>query len=405
MPLSDAKNAQCELQTVLKARLQQREHAGLLRKRLQRSSAQRPLQTVDGRQLLSFCSNDYLGLANHPRVIAAFQDGADRYGVGSGASHLVSGHCTAHQQLEEELAAFLGRDRALLFSTGYMANTGTINALMQAGGLVLQDELNHVSLLEGGWLSRAESVRFPHRDVASVQRLLDRASADHTLVVTDGIFSMDGDAAPVQELAAICRKKGAWLMVDDAHGLGCTGTGGLGTIESQGRFLDQNDVPVLVGTLGKAFGTAGAFVAGSETLIEYLQQFARSYVFTTALPPAIAEASRESLRLIQSETWRREKLQWLIGRFRSETLRMGLPLLDSLTPIQALVTGDVPSTLTASAILRQHDLHVSAIRPPTVPVGGARLRITLSAAHTEEDLDRLLQGLQSVKQHLQLTAA
>lgn len=405
MQQSDSRKSPSGMQSILQARLQQREHAGLIRQRLTRSTAQQPLQTVDGQQLISFCSNDYLGLANHPRVIAALKNGAERYGVGSGASHLVSGHCAAHEMLEEELAEFLGRDRALLFSTGYMANTGTISALAQAGSLVLQDELNHVSLLEGGWLSRAEATRFGHRNLGELRGLLDSATSDHALVVSDGVFSMDGDVAPVQDLVAMCRTSGAWLMIDDAHGLGCTGSTGLGTIESQGRFLAQEDVPVLVGTLGKAFGTAGAFVAGSETLIEYLQQFARSYVFTTAIPPAIAEASRESLRLVQSETWRREKLNWLIERFRAETLQLGLPLLDSLTPIQALVTGDVQATLTASAILRQHGLHVSAIRPPTVPAGSARLRITLSAAHTEEDLDRLLHGLQSVKQHLQLTAA
>ena len=362
------------------------------------------MQQFGQRELVSFCSNDYLGLANHPEVIAAWQEGAAHYGVGSGGSHLVTGHCRAHQALEQALAEFTGRERALLFSTGYMANTGVINALMNEGGVVLQDALNHASLLDGGWLSRARSIRYPHNDMQALAQLLAQHQHEQCLVVSDGVFSMDGDVAPLPEMAGLAAAHGAGLMIDDAHGLGCLGASGRGTIElfpehSSGGVINARELPVLVGTFGKALGTAGAFVAGDAVLIEYLEQFARSYVFTTAMPPALAMATLTSLRVSQAESWRRERLQLLIRRFRQAMSGMAFPVLESHSAVQAVVLGDVDTTLAASALLRDHGLQVSAIRPPTVPRGEARLRITLSAVHTDAQFDQLIQALAVVNRH------
>ena len=387
------------LGATLAQRLAVREQQGLLRHRLLRHGAQQPELTLDGRALVSFCSNDYLGLANHPQVLTACRAGLDRYGLGSGASHLVTGHSEAHHALEEELADFLGRERALLFSTGYMANVGVINALVQEGDLVLQDALNHASLLDGGWLSRAPSRRYAHRDARSLQFMLEASSASQHLIVTDGVFSMDGDLAPLTDLIPLARRHRAWLMVDDAHGIGCLGEHGRGIIEAfgvSGRLATQEEVPILIGTLGKAFGTSGAFVAGEAALIQYLVQCARPYVYSTALPAAIAHATRTSLRLVQEEPWRRQRLQALVARFRQRALALGLTLTDSATPVQAVILGDVARAMRASQILREEGLQVSAIRPPTVPVGTARLRITFCATHTDAHLERLLRALERI---------
>lgn len=378
--------------TGLHQRMQERRQQGLIRQRLQRTGPCQSVQQFGSRPLISFCSNDYLGLSNHPAVVAAFQAAAAEYGVGSGASHMVTGHCRVHDQLEEELAAFTGRDRALLFSTGYMANLGVINALTDARTLVLQDALNHASLLDGGWLSRAQSRRYEHASLAALEHEL-QASAGPCLIVSDGVFSMDGDVAPVSGMIDLARRYGAGLMIDDAHGIGCLGEGGRGVIAMDQYFASQQDVAVLVGTFGKAFGTAGAFVAGDKALIDYIEQFARTYVFTTAMPPALAAATRISLQLIQDEAWRRQRLQALITTFRQQALQMGLELLPSQSPVQALVMGDVETTMRASRYLQEQGLQVSAIRPPTVPVGSARLRITLSAVHTDEQLQQLLDAL------------
>ncbi|HHM05311.1 MAG TPA: 8-amino-7-oxononanoate synthase [Gammaproteobacteria bacterium] len=363
------------------------------RQRVRLDSPQGPQVVIDGRPYLSFCSNDYLGLANHPQVVAALQDGATRYGVGSGASHLITGHSRAHQALEEALAAFTGRPRALLFSTGYMANLGTVTALAGRGEWVFEDRLNHASLLDGGLLSGARLCRYPHADVRALAAKL-AAGAGERLVVTDGVFSMDGDIAPLPELAAACRRHGAVLMVDDAHGLGVLGPGGAGAVASFG--LGVAEVPVLVGTLGKALGTFGAFVAGSAELIETLIQRARSYIYTTALPPALAHATLASLRLAREEQWRRDRLAALVARFRAGAGQLGLELLPSATPIQGMVAGTAARVLAWSAALRDRGVYVSAIRPPTVPEGGARLRITFSARHTVEQVDRLLAALASL---------
>lgn len=374
----------------LAARLAERRTADLYRQRPLLGSPQGPQVVVDGQQLLAFCSNDYLGLANHPEVIAAWQAGAEQWGVGGGASHLVVGHSTPHHQVEEALAELTGRPRALLFSTGYMANLGAITALVGQGDTVLQDRLNHASLLDGGLLSGARFNRYLHNDAASLASRLDKA-VGNTLVVTDGVFSMDGDLADLPALADVGRARGAWLMVDDAHGLGTLGAQGGGIVEHFGLGVD--DVPVLVGTLGKACGTAGAFVAGSEELIEALVQFARPYIYTTSQPPALACATLKSLELLRRETWRREHLAALIRQFREGAQQIGLALMDSPTPIQPIMIGDSAQALRLSRMLRERGLLVTAIRPPTVPVGSARLRVTLSAAHSEAQVQLLLNAL------------
>ena len=375
----------------LSARLAERRAAHLYRQRPLLESPQGVQVTVDGQQLLAFCSNDYLGLASHPQVAEAMQEGVRRWGVGGGASHLVVGHSTAHHALEDALAEFTGRPRALLMSSGYMANLGAITALVGQGDTVLQDRLNHASLLDAGLLSGARFSRYLHNDPQSLAQRLTRASGN-TLVVTDGVFSMDGDLAELPALCRTARSAGAWVMVDDAHGFGCLGDSGGGIVEHFGLGLEE--VPVLVGTLGKSFGTAGAFIAGSEELIETLIQFARPYIYTTSQPPALAWATLRSLRLLREESWRREHLRALISRFRAGASELGLQLMDSPTPIQPLLIGDSERALQLSAGLRRRGILISAIRPPTVPRGTARLRVTLSAAHEQADVDRLLEALQ-----------
>ena len=374
----------------LSARLAERRAANLYRQRPLLESPQGPLVQVDGRQLLAFCSNDYLGLANHLQVIEAWRAGAEKWGVGGGASHLVIGHSTPHHQLEEALAEFTGRPRALLFSTGYMANLGAVTALVGQGDSVLEDRLNHASLLDAGLLSGARFSRYLHNDGVSLANRL-RKVIGNTLIVTDGVFSMDGDLADLPSLCAEARRANAWVMVDDAHGFGPLGATGGGIVEHFGLGLD--DVQVLVGTLGKAFGTAGAFVAGSDDLIEALVQFARPYIYTTSQPPALACATLQSLELLRSEHWRREHLNALIKRFREGAQAIGLELMDSATPIQPILIGDSGRAMQLSQMLRDRGLLVTAIRPPTVPAGSARLRVTLSAAHSLEQLELLLEAL------------
>jgi 8-amino-7-oxononanoate synthase len=350
---------------------------------------------IDGRRLLNFCSNDYLGLANHPDIIKAFKSAADHFGVGSGSAHLVCGHSTAHHALEEELAEFTGRDRALLFSTGYMANIGVISSLLSRSDTVFEDRLNHASLLDGGLSSGAKFIRYAHADVEDLTVKLVKAQGEK-LVVTDGVFSMDGDLAPINALSAVVKKHSAWLMVDDAHGLGVLGKNGGGLLEECG--LAQDDVQILMGTLGKAVGTSGAFVAGSETLIETLIQKARTYIYTTAMPPAIAEATRASLKIVIAENWRRDKLNKLIAQFRKGALQLGLKMMPSASAsaIQPLLIGDSQHAVAISAALREKGILVSAIRPPTVPQNTARLRITFSALHDESHINRLLSALAEI---------
>ncbi len=345
--------------------------------------------------LINFCSNDYLGLKDHPEVVRAFTDAAAKHGVGSGASHLVTGHGVEHEALEAELAAFTGREKALVFSTGYMANLGVIGSIADQSATIVSDKLNHASLIDGCRLSGADTKRYRHADAAQAAELLAAATTATKLVVTDGVFSMDGDIAPLPALASAARHAKAWLLVDDAHGLGVIGKNGGGSCEHFG--LGADDVPLLVGTFGKAFGTFGAFVAGDADLIELLIQKARTYIYTTALPPAVAAATRAALRVSARESWRREKVLALALRLRNGLRQLGIghdaaetQLVSSIVPV---ILGDPGRALAASSALESQGLLVAAIRPPTVPPGTARLRITLSAAHDESQVDALLAAM------------
>ncbi|MGB6487691.1 MAG: 8-amino-7-oxononanoate synthase [Steroidobacteraceae bacterium] len=349
---------------------------------------------VDGRRLVDFSSNDYLGLAAHPALATAMAECASRCGAGSGASHLISGHGREHAALEEELAEFLGRPRALLFSTGYMANLGVLTALAGRGESVLLDRLSHASLIDAGLLSGARFRRYPHCDAAAARRLLAEGRPQTTVVATDGVFSMDGDIAPLAALSQAARAHEAWLVVDDAHGIGVLGTNGRGAVEIAG--LDCKDVPVLVGTLGKAFGSFGAFVAGPDDLIDLLIQRARSYIYTTALPQPVAAATRAALRIAREEGWRRERVLALSARFRTAARQAGVPLADSTTPIQPIPLGSAPAALAAQQALREAGFWVVAIRSPTVPAGAERLRITLTAGHQESQVDALVEALSRI---------
>ncbi|MEO6925106.1 MAG: 8-amino-7-oxononanoate synthase [Rhodanobacter sp.] len=371
-----------------------RERASLLRRRRTIEHADGPWLDSGGRRLLSFCSNDYLGLAQHPALIGALTRAAQQTGVGSTSAHLICGHRAEHAALEEALAAWTGRDRALLFSTGYMANLGVMQALLAPGDICVQDKLNHACLLDGAKLGGAELKRYPHADVDAAARQLRSRPGAAALLATDGVFSMDGDVAPLPELAALCASEGACLMVDDAHGLGVAGTNGAGTIDAAG--LSQREVPILMATLGKALGCSGAFVAGSATLVDGLIQFARPYIYTTAMPPALAAAALVAVRLAQTETWRRERLIALIARFRRGASELGLPLMASTSAIQPLLLGSAEAAVKAMQELETQGLLVTAIRPPTVTTGQARLRVTLSAAHKEAHVDRLLDALETL---------
>ena len=382
------------MDATLQAQLNLRREEHLYRTRLNVASGCSSTLSVEGRSLINFCSNDYLGLASHPDISLALKQAADLYGTGSGASHLVSGHSVVHQKLEEQLAEYTGRPRTLLFSTGYMANMGAINALVGRRDLVLQDQLNHASLLDGGRLSQADFKRYKHVDMASLEQRLEQSSATRKLVVSDGVFSMDGNLAPLSEISTLAKKHNAWLMVDDAHGVGVLGPQGGGLVEQLGMNLKQ--VPVLVGTLGKSFGTFGAFVAGSEALIETLIQFSRSYIYTTALPPAVAAATLASLKIVRQESWRRDKLVQLVTRFRRGAEQIGLQLGGSNTPIQPVLINNDAKVMQVGQSLRDAGFLVGAIRPPTVPVGTGRLRITFSADHSEEQVDQLVAALDSL---------
>lgn len=379
-----------DLHEDLAAGLALRDREGLRRSRRLLSSPQRARVTVDGRDCVAFCSNDYLGLAADPRLVAAAREGAGLYGVGAGASHLILGHGTAHQKLEEALAAFAGLPRALLFSTGYMANLGVVTALLGRGDAVFADRLNHASLNDAALLSRATFRRYPHNDLAALERLLQATPARRRLVAVDAVFSMDGDIAPVPELLALCERHGAWLLIDDAHGFGVLGPQGRGTAA---HFDLKSPHLIYMATLGKAAGVAGAFVAGDAVLVETLQQQARSYIYTTAAPPLLAHALLQSLQLMAAEEWRRERLRELILRLKSGLRDSPWRLLPSDTPIQPLLVGGNAEALALSARLAGLGLLVPAIRPPTVPQGTARLRISLSADHVVEDVDRLVAAL------------
>jgi 8-amino-7-oxononanoate synthase len=346
---------------------------------------------VDGRLLRVFCSNDYLGLAQHREVVAALQTASAQFGAGSGAAHLVTGHSAPHHQLEAQLAAYTGRERALLFSTGYMANLGVLAAFAGRDEAVLEDRLNHASLIDGARLSGARLLRYRHADAGDAAAVL-AGRTDCAVIATDGLFSMDGDVAPLRELAELAARHRAWLLIDDAHGLGVLGASGRGSLEVAG--LDARAAPLLVGTLGKAFGCFGAFVAGDEAVIEFLLQRARTGTYTTALPPGIAAAASMALQVAQRESWRREQLQARVAQFRAGAAALKLPLTGSSSPIQPLMVGDASRALRLSRALYELGYWVTAIRPPTVPAGSARLRLTLSAAHSAADVDELLVALE-----------
>jgi 8-amino-7-oxononanoate synthase len=346
---------------------------------------------VNGRRLVDFSSNDYLGLARHPAIATAMAECAAFAGAGSGASHMVTGHGVEHQRLEEELAQFVGCERALLFSTGYMANLAVVATLADRGEVVALDRLNHASLIDGTLLSGARFSRYAHGDPGDAERVLKEHNGQCTVLATDGVFSMDGDVARLPTLARISRAYKAWLVVDDAHGIGVLGQTGRGLVE---HFeLAPTEVPVLIGTLGKAFGTFGAFVAGAADLIELLLQKGRTYIYTTALPQPVAAATRKSLELVQKESWRRERVLALAARFRTAARQLDLHLTPSESAIQPVILGAADLAVRAQNELMDAGFLVVGIRPPTVPAGTARLRITFSAAHTEDQVDALVEAL------------
>jgi len=369
----------------------QRARDGLQRRLRAVESANGPRIVIDGKSLIDFGSNDYLGLAQHPALRAALTRAVQQWGVGAGAAHLLGGHRDEHAALEEKLARWTQRERALLFSTGYMANLGVAGALLGNGDVCVQDKLNHASLIDATRLSGAELARYRHADVDSAGRQLRARRRAAAMLATDAVFSMDGDVAPLRELAALCAREHAMLMIDDAHGIGVLGADGAGSLSDAG--LSQNDVPVLMVTLGKALGVAGAFVAGSAALIDGLIQFARPYVYTTAMPPALAAAASAAVDIARDDGERRARLHQHIARFRDGAAARGIALLPSRTPIQPVPVGD---SATASAIAQQLEVagfYVPAIRPPSVPANGARLRVSLSAAHAEGDIEHLLDAL------------
>jgi 8-amino-7-oxononanoate synthase len=379
----------------LAARQAARVRASLVRRLRTIEAADGAHITIDGKRLLNFASNDYLGLAQHPALREALVRTAEKWGVGATAAPLLGGRREEHAILEESLARWTGRERALLFSDGWMANLGTVSALLGRGDLCVEDKLDHASLLDAARLSGAELKRYPHADVDAARRRLESHPDAAALVASDGVFSMDGDVAPLAALARLCRDAHATLMIDDAHGLGVRGPEGAGSVAEAG--LSQDDVPILMATLGKALGAAGAFVAGSATLIDALVQEARTFVYTTAMPPAIAAAAIAAIDIARFEGWRRDRLARLVAHFRTGAIAQGWTLADSRTPIQPVVIGASDAALAASTLLEDAGFHVPAIRPPTVPAGSARLRITLCALHAERDVDRLLDALRAIR--------
>ncbi|MFJ5447144.1 8-amino-7-oxononanoate synthase [Methylobacillus methanolivorans] len=394
MPESQPVKANPSLLEALQAELAERASLGLLRQRRVLNGMQGVHVEVDGKRLLSFCSNDYLGLASHPDLIAAMRDTASIAGAGSGASHLVTGHQQAHEALEQALQALMRLPGILLFTTGYMANLGVITALCGRDDAIFADKLNHASLNDAALLSRAELKRFPHNDLSSLERLLAQSHVRRKLVVVDAVFSMDGDLAPVPELLALCERYDAYLMLDDAHGFGVLGSEGRGILE---HFTLDSPRIIYMATLGKAAGAAGAFVAGPKILTDYLMQTARPYIYTTASPAPVAAAAMAGVRLIQQDHARRAHLHQLIAEFRATCQLQRWQLMASATAIQPIIIGSNDEALQVSKRLLERGILVPAIRPPTVPKGTARLRISLSAAHTHEDIAQLLEALHTLE--------
>jgi 8-amino-7-oxononanoate synthase len=373
------------------ARHAERVAASLVRKLRAVESADGPCVWIAGKRLLGFASNDYLGLAQHPALREALIDAASRWGVGATAAPLLGGRRDEHAALEEALARWTGRERALLFVDGWAANLGTVAGLLDRGDVCVEDKLNHASLIDAARLAGCELKRYPHADVDGARRQLESRPDAAAILAIDGVFSMDGDVAPLAALASLCREQHAALMVDDAHGLGVLGPDGGGSVAE--AALTQDDVPILMATLGKALGVAGAFVAGSAALVDALVQNARPFIYATAMPPALAAAARAAVDVVRLESWRRDRLARLIVHFRSAARERGLALMPSRTPIQPLVIGASDAALALAAKLEEAGFYAPAIRPPTVPEGKARLRIALTALHTESDLERLADAI------------
>ncbi len=380
---------------------QQRREQALWRERHRLDSPQAAEIIRNGHALLNFCSNDYLGLCNHPELIRAAGNAAQAWGVGAGASHLVCGHQSSHDEFEHELAEFAGAEKALLFSSGYLANLAVPQSFLTRGDLLIEDKLNHASLLDAAQLSRAGFRRYRHTDADHARSLLTGHSARRKMISTDSVFSMDGNQAPLPALDQVAADESGVLYIDDAHGFGVMGIEGRGSLNSLG--LVPSGHRLMMGTLGKAAGSFGAFIAGDAVYIDHLAQYARTYIYTTALPAALAESGRTALKLFQREGWRREKLAESIERFRTAMADFEFELLPSLTPIQPIVLGDDQTALRASQMLMDRGIWVAAIRPPTVPRGSARLRISLSAAHTEAHLNRLVGALRDIRAELNST--
>ncbi len=372
------------------SQLEQLRQSQLIRTRPVVEGPQDAYLSIDGKTYLSFASNDYLGLANHPVLVAAAHRALEEYGVGAGGSALVTGHTKVFETLEKKLAEWVGLPKALYFSTGYMASLGVIPALVGQGDTVFCDRLNHACLIDGARLSRAQFRVYPHRDLDTLERLLIKCSSPKKVVISDTVFSMDGDIAPLPELVALCERHNAWLMLDDAHGFGVLGENGRGCLE---HFKIHSSKIIYMATLGKAAGVFGAFIAGAQEVIEWLMQRARPYLFTTASPAVLGAALLESVAVIQTETWRRTHLRALIAQLKAGLTDLPWHLLPSETPIQPLLVGENPAALALMHALREQGIWVPAIRPPTVPKGTARLRISLSAAHSHEDIQRLIETL------------
>lgn len=383
----------------LRENLRQKADAGLRRVHRTVDSPCAPTVRLAGENLVSFCSNDYLGLANDPRLVAALADGARQWGAGSGASHLVSGHLQPHATAQAALAEFVEMPAALLYSTGYLANLGVVPALVGRGDAIFADKLNHASLIDAAQLSRAEHLRFPHRDLDALERLIAGSTAKRKLILVDAVFSMDGDCSDLGMLLDIARRHDAWLVIDDAHGFGVRGRNGRGSLDAE--QIPHDERIVYVGTLGKAAGLSGAFVAAQATVVDWLIQSSRTHIFTTAAIPALSVAIVESVECIRGADERREQLGRLQARLRTGCAGLKWPLLESTTPIQPVLVGDSRDALRLAEGLRQRGFWVPAIRPPTVPSGTARLRISLSAAHTTEQIDALVAALLDLAQATQ----
>ena len=379
----------------LAKQLTARKQAGLYRQRQTSSSPQGVQVVIDGKEYLSFCSNDYLGLATHPELINALCDCARDWGVGAGASHLLGGHSEPHEELEQVLAKFMGAERALLFSTGYMANLAVLSSLAGRGDVIHQDKINHASLIDGALLSRASLKRYPHLDMEVLESQLEAQNSGRQIIASDGVFSMDGDLTPLIKMLDLSRANKALCYIDDAHGFAVLGEQGRGVVDDiDTRPEDYANGHLLsMCTLGKAMGSFGAFVCGSEEMIETLIQHGRSYIYTTALPPAVAAASYAAFEVMTTEAWRREKLADLVEYFKSGCQQRSLPVMESATPIQPVLIGDNEKALVIAEQLKQQGFLVFAIRSPTVASGSERLRITLSASHEESDIDALLDAL------------